>query len=155
MTNTTGEDGVEKALARQAAERTDAEERVAKRSRSLKAALVAHGITSIDVLWDGCGDSGQIDIADFQTDAGPIDATQLSATDSDGEPINVEQLATALVYDLIEVHCPGLENGEGGDASLTYDGQTLTFDVSARTVHSETVAAGDLATEDDDATVRA
>ena len=137
-------DWMAEVLALQATERADAEARVAKRSRCLRAALAAHGITSMDVLWDGGGDSGQIEDATFGDANGFVDASRLAATDCDGTETTLEMLARNLVHDLIEVHCPGLENGDGGDVSLNFDGTVLNFTLNARETVLETIAEGQL-----------
>lgn len=98
--------------------------------------LAAAGVTTVVVLFDGSGDSGQIDSIDAY--AGDI-AAELPAVDvkitspaCDGSSIEhrtcrLREAIEALAYDCLEETHGGWEDNEGAYGEFT-------FDVAARTI---------------------
>jgi hypothetical protein len=84
------------------------------------------GVARIEVYYDGCGDSGQIEsIHYFDTENKQIDLP--------GRVTLTHEALMDLFYDLIEVRHDGWENNDGAFGEFTWD---LTADTLLHT-HSE------------------
>ncbi len=82
--------------------------------------LQAAGVATVEVSYDGCGDSGQIEhIAGFGADHEEMDLAQAAGIDK-------RQLMD-LFYDLTQVRHPGWENNDGacGEFHWTITTQAL------------------------------
>jgi len=105
--------------------------------------LEAQGIVLVTVMFDGCGDSGQIeDILAFD-ERGEValpegrlagantDADAASTTD-DGEP--VKDVIESLAYDLLQSEHGGWENNEGAYGEFRFDvaDRTITLGCNIR-----------------------
>ncbi|HMN44684.1 MAG TPA: hypothetical protein PKE27_08935 [Povalibacter sp.] len=82
-------------------------ERVRNSLPVIASRLLAAGVVSVDVIYDGCGDSGQIErLTAFDAEQQPIDLEHVAGVD--------EQALMDLFYDLTQVRHPGWENNDGG-----------------------------------------
>lgn len=111
----------------------DARKRAFRRNRNaLFEALAAAGIESIEVSFDGVGDSGGIESVEPQPHAFPVSARMSYRTVSYASPLEVESvdLRTAVQWfccEALEEKHGGWENGDGAYG-------TFSFDVARRSV---------------------
>jgi hypothetical protein len=91
------------------------------------------GVVGVEVYYDGCGDSGQIESIHF------FDANYKSLDPSGRVTITDEALMN-LFYDLLEVRYAGWENGDGAFGSFDWNlvTDTLRQEHSERYVECET-----------------
>lgn len=98
----------------------DSLERVRRELPLLAAGLRSIGVASVEVQYDGCGDSGQIeDIICRDAQGDRINLTGKT-------PVTDDQLSD-LFYDLIESRHPGWENNDGACGELEWDLATDTL----------------------------
>lgn len=111
----------------------------APNARALFDALETAGVTSVDVLFDGQGDSGQIEGTTAY--AGELEVKLPSAmiqytdveffgTSTTTSEITVDDAIDRLVYAVLEETHGGWENNDGAYGEVT-------FNVEARTIHLE------------------
>lgn len=99
----------------------DALERVRRELPVLAGKLKSIGVASVQVEYDGCGDSGQIeDVVCLDAESKPVALTGKT-------PVTIDQLSD-LFYDLIEARHPGWENNDGacGELAWVLETDTLT-----------------------------
>ena len=105
--------------------------------------LVAAGITSVLVHFDGSGDSGQIEeidaVAGDQSRELPTDTVAISraywgTTEAERSECNVRDAVETLAYALLEETHGGWENNEGayGEFTFTVADRTITLDYNER-----------------------
>ena len=85
-------------------------ENLRKRLPQLASELAATGVARVLVLYDGCGDSGQIEDIECRSADGEI----LELVSGDGVLKN-------LLYDLLEARHPGWENGDGACGEFVWE----------------------------------
>ena len=91
------------------------------------------GVVRVEVYYDGCGDSGQIEsLHYFDADYKQIDVT--------GRVTLTHDALVDLFYDLIEVRHDGWENNDGAFGEFTWDlaADTLSHTHSERYTECET-----------------
>jgi len=111
-------------------------------------ALAAAGITMVLVNFDGCGDSGQIEMIEAKTggDDCALPAVEIetaaarwgSATiDRRTQP--VREAIETIVYDILSQSHDGWENNDGAYGDFTFDvtGRTITLDYNERHLESD------------------
>jgi Family of unknown function (DUF6878) len=123
-----------------------AEARPANKS-ALFDALAAAGITLVEVRFDGCGDSGQIQeirarAGDAAVDlpAQSVEFVQLGKSETiKHETMTVADAIEALVYDALEETHDGWEIDDGAYGDFTFDvaNRTLTLDYNERHMESD------------------
>ena len=110
--------------------------------------LVAAGITSVLVHFDGSGDSGQIEGIDATAGDQPaeipncnIEIAQVGWGDPNIErtTLSVRDAIESLAYDFLEQTHGGWENNEGAYGEFTFDvvQRTITLDYNERVETSE------------------
>jgi hypothetical protein len=98
-------------------------------------ALAALGVTQLEVTFDGCGDSGQIEeiavagATDTLTGEVTVGSTSWNGPDQ-SENITLRDAVETLCYGLLEAEHDGWENNDGAFGSFT-------FDVETREIHLE------------------
>ena len=115
---------------------------------ALFAALAAADITSVAIIFDGCGDSGQIDSVTAK--AGAHDASlpdtpvELASTEFHSDEVTRKTMSLAdaieaFCYDVLESKHGGWENNEGAFGEFVFDvsAQTVAFDFNYRIERSE------------------
>ena len=111
-------------------------------------ALVAAGITSVLVHFDGSGDSGQIEGIDATAGEQPaeipngnIEIAQVRWGDANVErtTLSVRDAIESLAYDFLEQTHGGWEDNEGAYGEFTFDvaQRTITLDYNERVETSE------------------
>jgi hypothetical protein len=111
-------------------------------------ALAAGGVTLVEVTFDGCGDSGQIESIHVMKDRTEIDlpAGQIEiarALWGQAEPersrLSLRDAIEQLAYDLLEQTCGGWEINEGSFGEFKFDvaARTITLDFNERIETSE------------------
>ena len=91
------------------------------------------GVVRVDIQYDGCGDSGQIEGVSY-----------LNGEDEAVHPIGnidlTEEAISDLFYDLLEVRHPGWENNDGAFGEFAWDlaADTLTHTHNARFTEYDT-----------------
>jgi hypothetical protein len=91
------------------------------------------GVVSIEVYYDGCGDSGQIESIHY------LD-TNYKAIDPTGRVTITDDVLTDLFYDLLEARYAGWENNDGAFGSFEWNLITdaLKHEHSERYIECET-----------------
>ena len=113
-------------------ERARAENRVRVTTKidRLKHAVLAPlrelGITSVEVAFDGYGDSGAIErifsyIAENQESELPEEAVVLLEGDDTARETSLRSALEELTYAALELHHPGWENNDGAGGALEID----------------------------------
>lgn len=140
------------AVARVEAEMQEQKRRIAEARPANKAALfdalAAAGITSVEVNFDGSGDSGQIvEVTAWASEAKaslPAQSIELVEPGKDGEPINRTTLTVAdaieiLVYDVLDETQSGWPNDDGAYGDFTFDvvKRTIALDYNERHIESD------------------
>ena len=115
---------------------------------SLFDALAAAGITTVIVNFDGCGDSGQIEMIEAKAgdDVIPLPTVQIEIASAvwgsatiDRQTRPLEEAIEILVYDVLnQKHC-GWENNDGAYGEYTFDvaERTITLDYNERHMESD------------------
>jgi hypothetical protein len=115
---------------------------------SLFDALTAAGITTVIVNFDGCGDSGQIEMIEAKAgdDVIPLPTVQIEIASAvwgsatiDRQTRPLEEAIEILVYDVLnQKHC-GWENNDGAYGEYTFDvaERTITLDYNERHMESD------------------
>jgi len=98
----------------------DVFERVRRELPVLAGKLKSIGVASVQVEYDGCGDSGQIE------DIVCLDAESKTVALTGKTPVTIDQLSD-LFYDLIEARHPGWENNDGARGELEWIVETDTL----------------------------
>tara|TARA_R110000868_G_scaffold363120_2_gene625378 strand:- start:4053 stop:4523 length:471 start_codon:yes stop_codon:yes gene_type:complete len=150
MTQTASQPTIDMAaiLARMAEREAAAAKLVPANKACLFAILASAGITLVTVIFDGCGDSGQIeDIASFRGDE-PADLPTgtveiLAVSHNTGQPVanvfSVSEAIEEMAYDLLgQKHC-GWENNDGayGEFSFHVAEGRIKLDYNERFTASE------------------
>ena len=110
-------------------------------------ALAAAGITTVIVNFDGCGDSGQIEMIEAKAgdDVIPLPTVQIEIASAvwgsatiDRQTRSLEEAIEILVYDVLNQKHGGWENNDGAYGEYTFDvaERTITLDYNER--HMET-----------------
>lgn len=119
--------------------------RVTARIDALKQAVIQPlrqlGIASIEVMFDGYGDSGAVeDIACRTSDDQPIDLPEIAIAgiEHDGEPseTTLRQALEDLAYAALELHHPGWENNDGAGGTLEIDVVNASFALDCKLRHT-------------------
>ena len=111
-------------------------------------ALAAAGITTVVVNFDGCGDSGQVEMIEARTgdDDCPLPAVEVEiasmgwGTDTiDRQTQPVREAIETLVYDVLSQTHGGWENNDGACGDFTFDvtERTITLDYNERHMESD------------------
>lgn len=119
--------------------------------RAVFAALVAAGITEVEVTFDGYGDSGQVeDIAARSGDAEAslpevevaVACPTCGSTHVETRRMSLAAALEYLVYDCLAEAHPGWENSDGAFGSFTFDvaARTIILDHNDRYVAVESIS---------------
>jgi hypothetical protein len=111
-------------------------------------ALAAAGITTVIVNFDGCGDSGQIEMIEVKAgdDVIPLPTVQIEiasavwgSTTIDRQSRPLEEAIEILVYDVLNQNHAGWENNDGAYGEYTFDvaERTITLDYNERHMESD------------------
>ena len=111
-------------------------------------ALAAAGITTVNVEFDGSGDSGQIEnmevmagdqIAKLPTTQIEIASVSWGSSDIHRQSMPAGEAVEALVYDLLTETHAGWENNDGAYGNFTFDvgERTITLDYNERYTESD------------------
>ena len=94
--------------------------------------LQAAGIDRVQILYDGCGDSGCIESITYTDGQG-------STVDPAGTLAMTEEQLMDLFYDLTQARHPGWENNDGAYGDFTFDvaERTIALDYNERFTSSE------------------
>jgi hypothetical protein len=115
---------------------------------SLFDALAAAGITTVIVNFDGCGDSGQVEMIEAKAgdDVIPLPTVQIEVASAvwgsatiDRRARPVEEAIEILVYDVLSQNHHGWENNDGAYGEYTFDvaARTITLDYNERHMESD------------------
>ena len=104
-------------------------------------ALAAAGIEIVTVVFDGCGDSGQIE--DIEAKAGdlvvalPADQIEIACPVWGGS--GIERRTPSVAYDFLGQTHGGWENNDGACGDFTFDvaERTITLDYNERHMESD------------------
>ena len=110
--------------------------------------LAAAGIETITVIFDGYGDSGQIERMDVEPGQGttllPSDRIEIARTTWESPEIErltqtVQEAVEMLVYDFLRQAHDGWENSDGAYGEFTFDvaERTIKLDYNERYTSSE------------------
>jgi len=115
----------------------DSEEREALQLRkaTLLTALKAAGIASVEIAYNGEGDSGQIEELAVFDEAGAIQTAKLSTEIEPGQTLAA--LIDDIAWDVIQAYHDGFENDDGGFGKITIDvaAGTVTLDHNDRVIN--------------------
>ena len=111
-------------------------------------ALAAAGITTVLVNFDGCGDSGQIEMIEARTgdDDCALPAVEVEiasanwgSTTIDRQTRPVREAIEMLIYDVLSETHDGWENNDGAYGEYTFDvtERTITLDYNERHMESD------------------
>jgi hypothetical protein len=111
-------------------------------------ALAAAGITTVIVNFDGCGDSGQVEMIEAKAgdDVIPLPTVQIEiasavwgSTTIDRQTRPLEEAIEILVYDVLNQNHGGWENNDGAYGEYTFDvaERTITLDYNERRMESD------------------
>jgi hypothetical protein len=111
-------------------------------------ALAAAGIETVTVLFDGYGDSGQIERIDIEAREGttplPLDRIEVACTTWENPEIErqtqtVQEAVETLVYDLLRQTHSGWEINDGAYGEFTFDvaERTIKLDYNERCTSCE------------------
>ena len=111
-------------------------------------ALAAAGITTVTVNFDGCGDSGQIEMIEAKAgdDVIPLPTVQIEIASAvwgsatiDRQTRPLEEAIEILVYDVLNQKHGGWENNDGAYGEYTFDvaERTITLDYNERHMESD------------------
>ena len=111
-------------------------------------ALAAAGITTVFVNFDGCGDSGQIEMLEAKAgdDVIPLPTVQIEIASAvwgsatiDRQTRPLEEAIEILVYDVLNETHGGWENNDGACGEFTFDvaERTITLDYNERHMESD------------------
>ena len=111
-------------------------------------ALAAAGITTVLVNFDGCGDSGQIEMIEAKAgdDVIPLPKVQIEIASAgwgiatiDRQTRPLEEAIEILVYDVLSQTHGGWENNDGACGDFTFDvaERTITLDYNERHMESD------------------
>jgi len=125
-----------------------AEEALPQNKAALFHALAAAGITSVLVIFDGVGDSGQIESIDATINGAPADVpgvqVEIATPAWDGSGLDRRTCAMpdaieTLAYHFLEETHGGWENNEGayGEFTFTVAERTIALDYNERIETSE------------------
>ncbi len=125
-----------------------AEEIRAANKTALFDSLTVAGIETITVIFDGYGDSGQIERIDVQAGEGavllPPDRIEIARTiwespEIERQTLTVREAIEALVYDFLRQTHDGWENSDGAYGEFTVDvaERTIKLDYNERYTSSE------------------
>lgn len=117
---------------------------------ALIAALAAGGATHVVVIFDGCGDSGQIEEIEARNGDNPIalptgTVAMVRAVGHDFQttevPQEIEEALEYFVYDLLRQSFPGWENNDGAFGEVIFDvaEQSVVLDFNGRYTATENV----------------
>jgi hypothetical protein len=110
--------------------------------------LAAAGIETITVIFDGYGDSGQIERMDVEPGQGttllPSDRIEIARTiwespETERQTLTVREAVETLVYDFLRQAHDGWENSDGAYGEFTFDvaERTIKLDYNERYTSSE------------------
>ncbi len=111
-------------------------------------ALAAAGITTVVVNFDGCGDSGQIEMIEAKAgdDVIELPTVQIEIASAvwgsamiDRQTQPVREAIETLVYDVLSQKHGGWENDDGAYGEYTFDvaERTITLDYNERHMESD------------------
>ena len=111
-------------------------------------ALAAAGITTVLLNFDGCGDSGQIDMIEAKAgdEVIPLPEVQIEIASAawgsatiDRQTQPVREAIETLVYDVLSQTHGGWENNDGACGDFTFDvtERTITLDYNERHMESD------------------
>ena len=111
-------------------------------------ALAAAGITTVLVNFDGCGDSGQVEMIEARTgdDDCALRAVEVEIASANWGSTTiyrqfrpVRQAIETLVYDVLSESHDGWENNDGACGEFTFDvaERTITLDYNERHMESD------------------
>jgi hypothetical protein len=97
-------------------------------------ALAAAGVTHVLVVFDGCGDSGQVEAVTARTGEQPA-----ALPTGDIEFLTVAAAIESLAYDFLSEVASGWENNDGAYGEFTFDvgERTITLDYNERHMESD------------------
>ena len=111
-------------------------------------ALATAGITTVVVNFDGCGDSGQIEMLEAKAgdDVIPLPTVQIEIASAvwgsatiDRQTRPLEEAIEILVYDVLNQKHGGWANNDGAYGEFTFDvaERTITLDYNERHMESD------------------
>jgi len=111
-------------------------------------ALATAGITTVVVNFDGCGDSGQIEMLEAKAgdDVIPLPTVQIEIASAvwgsatiDRQTRPLEEAIEILVYDVLNQKHGGWENNDGAYGEYTFNvaERTITLDYNERHMESD------------------
>lgn len=100
--------------------RAAARDRVSRELPQLSRLLAQMRVARVEIAYDGCGDSGQIEELQYLNAHGERVAPSIAEAD--------EEKLTQFFYDLLEMRYPGWENNDGAFGEFSWD-------VAADTLH--------------------
>jgi hypothetical protein len=111
-------------------------------------ALAAAGITKVVVNFDGCGDSGQIEMIEARTgdDECALPAIEIKTASTrwgsatiDRQTQPVREAIETLVYDVLSQNYDGWANDDGAYGEFTFDvaERTITLDYNEQHMESD------------------
>ena len=128
--------------ARRAKQREDFIQKLVPLKPALFAALKSHGIIRVTAVFDGCGDSGQIDEMTAFNAEGPTELPEadLHLTEigpelnGEGQTQTLSDAIETLAYDLLETHHGGWEINDGAYGEFVFDveAQSISLEFNER-----------------------
>jgi hypothetical protein len=111
-------------------------------------ALAAAGITTVIVNFDGCGDSGQIEMIEARAGDGnhPLPAVEIEIASAQWGSATIDrrfrpvgEAIETVVYDVLSQTHGGWENNDGSYGDFTFDvtERTITLDYNERHMESD------------------
>ena len=122
----------------EAANRTRSLERIARLKLAVIPPLAGLGVTSAEVMFDGCGDSGAVEDIATHGRNGPLDAAldtifvSVPGDDDVTAAISLDRALEDLATLALALHHPGWENNDGATGSLEIDVITATFTLDCK-----------------------
>jgi hypothetical protein len=148
---------MESIMAMMAQGRNNASKRIEKNKHSLFDALDAKGVSSVNVTFDGSGDSGGVEEINLEASKG-VDKNKVLTTVVDGvqvyegtqfspegiteifsdKPATVNDIIESICYDALKVHHEGWENNDGAYGELNFycDNREITMVFHERQITS-------------------
>lgn len=127
---------------RRAAQREDLLQRLVPLKAGLFAVLKSHGIIRVTAVFDGCGDSGQIDEMLAFNIEGPTELPEADLhlaeiepeLNEEGQTQSISETIETLAYDLLETHHGGWEINDGAYGEFVFDveAQSISLEFNER-----------------------
>lgn len=122
----------------EAANRARTVDRIARLKLAVIPPLAALGVTSAEVMFDGCGDSGAVEDIATHGRNGPHHAAlntifvSIPGDDDVATTISLDRALEDLATLALEMHHPGWENNDGATGSLEIDVAAPSFTLDCK-----------------------